>query len=190
MAVSQTDYHRYFSASKWSSFSRQLCLYRFSRVAHGMDRGGYYHEYFLRGRPDFTSMIIRIPTSLSGDTKASRGGQPQPSKTVPNFTAFPICRETIPLNHFKDEECLETTILQPMQSHLPVQPLKPLEMEWKPLLLRSDEGQTDLMMRSAEEDTDPIRSFRLDGCTVSVLAAFDPSLSHPKKPTRPIGRLR
>jgi HSF-type DNA-binding len=36
----------------WSSFLRQLRLYGFSRTKSGPDYGAYYHELFLRSRPD------------------------------------------------------------------------------------------------------------------------------------------
>lgn len=50
----------YFKHSKLSSFQRQLSLYGFVRLTHdGPDRGAYYHECFLRGRPFLCSKIAR-----------------------------------------------------------------------------------------------------------------------------------
>jgi hypothetical protein len=51
----------YFSKqSEISSFQRQLCLYGFRRFAgtHS-DQHAYYHELFLRGRPDLCQLIHR-----------------------------------------------------------------------------------------------------------------------------------
>ena len=42
-----------------SSFQRQLNLYGFLRQNTGSDRGSYYHELFLRGRPDLPKIMIR-----------------------------------------------------------------------------------------------------------------------------------
>ena len=50
---------RYFRQSKITSFQRQLNLYGFSRVTRGKDKGGYYHELFLRGKLFLANRIMR-----------------------------------------------------------------------------------------------------------------------------------
>jgi len=57
---------KYFKQSKLASFQRQLNLYGFQRLTKGNDKGGYYHEYFLRGRTDLTSKIHRIKIKGTG----------------------------------------------------------------------------------------------------------------------------
>merc|ERR1719232_1163176 len=50
----------YFKQSKIGSFQRQLNLYGFRRLTGGKDKGGYYHEFFLRGMPFLVHRIERI----------------------------------------------------------------------------------------------------------------------------------
>lgn len=50
----------YFKQSKMTSFNRQLNLYGFNRITKGQDRGGYYSEYFLRGKPFLTKLLKRF----------------------------------------------------------------------------------------------------------------------------------
>lgn len=49
---------KYFVMTKKTSFLRQLNLYGFHRLSGGLDKGGYYHELFLRGMP-FLSRRMR-----------------------------------------------------------------------------------------------------------------------------------
>lgn len=52
---------KYFSQSKLTSFQRQLNLYGFVRLlGKGPDKGGYFHEMFLRGKPNLSSNITRM----------------------------------------------------------------------------------------------------------------------------------
>ena len=56
---------RYFALSKISSFQRQLNLYGFQRLTRGDDRGGYYHELFLRGMIHLAHRIPRDTLEIS-----------------------------------------------------------------------------------------------------------------------------
>jgi hypothetical protein len=51
---------------QWKSFTRQLNLYGFSRMATGPDAGGYYHELFLRGRPYLCPYLKRVGVTQPG----------------------------------------------------------------------------------------------------------------------------
>lgn len=51
---------QYFKQSKMTSFRRQLNLYGFKRLTGGLDRGGYYHESFIRGNIDLAYTIRRM----------------------------------------------------------------------------------------------------------------------------------
>ena len=50
----------YFRQSKITSFQRQLNLYGFIRITQGPDRGGYYHELFLRHKAFLCEMMVRV----------------------------------------------------------------------------------------------------------------------------------
>ena len=50
---------KYFRQSKLTSFQRQLNLYGFSRITAGADRGGYYHELFLRNKVFLCQNMVR-----------------------------------------------------------------------------------------------------------------------------------
>jgi hypothetical protein len=68
-----------------TSFQRQLNLYGFVRLT-SRDRGGYYHELFLRGRDDLAKIMLRTRVKGNG----IKG--PAPS-IVPNFYSMPFCSE-------------------------------------------------------------------------------------------------
>jgi HSF-type DNA-binding len=51
---------KYFKQTKMTSFQRQLNLYGFQRLTRGEDKGGYYHELFLRGKVFLAHRIHRI----------------------------------------------------------------------------------------------------------------------------------
>jgi len=50
---------KYFRMSRFSSFQRQLNLYDFLRITEGADKGTYYHELFVQGRPIVCAMMKR-----------------------------------------------------------------------------------------------------------------------------------
>jgi hypothetical protein len=72
---------KYFTTSRMSSFQRQLNLYGFRRITEGQDKGGYFHESFLKGRKSLIKKIkrkktsVRAPPNFFAQSLAS-GGQP------------------------------------------------------------------------------------------------------------------
>lgn len=62
---------KYFRQTKLTSFQRQLNLYGFCRLTSGRDRGGYYHELFLRGRPFLCKRMMRTRIKGTGIKAAS-----------------------------------------------------------------------------------------------------------------------
>lgn len=77
----------YFRQSKLTSFQRQLNLYGFSRITAGRDRGGYYHELFLRDRLFLCQNMSRMRIKGTGiKSKAS-------PETEPNFYKLPLVKQ-------------------------------------------------------------------------------------------------
>lgn len=73
---------RHFRQTKLTSFQRQLNLYCFIRLTSGRDKGCYYHELFLRGKPQLCERMIRM--RIKG-TKIKASSNPE---TEPNFYAM------------------------------------------------------------------------------------------------------
>lgn len=73
----------YFKLSKLPSFQRQLNLYGFQRLTRGKDRGGYYHELFLRGKQFLAHSIQRIKVKGTGVRARSNPDQ------EPDFWSMP-----------------------------------------------------------------------------------------------------
>ena len=55
----------YFRQSRLSSFKRQLNLYGFELVNTGPARGGYYHELFVKDRPELCRRMRRVAVKVS-----------------------------------------------------------------------------------------------------------------------------
>eukprot|EP00571_Detonula_confervacea_P013613 CAMPEP_0172310812 /NCGR_PEP_ID=MMETSP1058-20130122/12699_1 /TAXON_ID=83371 /ORGANISM="Detonula confervacea, Strain CCMP 353" /LENGTH=514 /DNA_ID=CAMNT_0013023755 /DNA_START=97 /DNA_END=1641 /DNA_ORIENTATION=+ len=53
---------RYFGHKNYASFVRIVNAWGFRRITRGSDRDSYYHELFLRGRPDLHQRMKRLST--------------------------------------------------------------------------------------------------------------------------------
>lgn len=74
---------KYFKQSKMASFQRQLNLYGFNRLTGGLDKGGYYHELFLRGKVSLAYDINRMRVKGTGVR------MPTNPDSEPNLYALP-----------------------------------------------------------------------------------------------------
>jgi hypothetical protein len=74
----------FFRQTRFASFQRQLSLYGFLRLTRrGPDHGAYYHELFIRGRPDMCHLMQRTRVKGSGVRQSSS------PETEPNFALMP-----------------------------------------------------------------------------------------------------
>ena len=55
----------YFRQSRLSSFKRQLNLYGFELINTGPARGGYYHELFVKDRPELCRRMRRVAVKVT-----------------------------------------------------------------------------------------------------------------------------
>ena len=90
----------YLNTKRFSSFKRQLSVYKFARVMDGPEKGAYYNEFFLRGRPDLLASVKRIGqrnrSSQSSSPPKVHHRMPQAKKhrpPTPSFRLYPRCRE-------------------------------------------------------------------------------------------------
>lgn len=74
---------RYFKVTKTKSFLRQLNMYGFLRLTQGPDKGGYYHELFLRGKHYLVKEISRIQIKGTGVRSKSNPDQEPDFYTMP-----------------------------------------------------------------------------------------------------------
>jgi hypothetical protein len=67
---------RFFRQTRLTSFQRQLNLYGFKRISQGPDHGGYWHEFFLRGRPGLCRSMKRVKIKGNQINKKDFEGEP------------------------------------------------------------------------------------------------------------------
>eukprot|EP00816_Leptocylindrus_hargravesii_P010921 CAMPEP_0196815400 /NCGR_PEP_ID=MMETSP1362-20130617/49520_1 /TAXON_ID=163516 /ORGANISM="Leptocylindrus danicus, Strain CCMP1856" /LENGTH=383 /DNA_ID=CAMNT_0042192337 /DNA_START=72 /DNA_END=1223 /DNA_ORIENTATION=+ len=97
---------RHFKQTKLTSFQRQLNLYGFRRITKGKDGGAYYHELFLRGRPDLCQLMLRMKVKGTG-CKAANNPEDEP-----NFYNMPpvVVKDTETVEVRQDFNTTESTL--------------------------------------------------------------------------------
>jgi len=96
----------YFRQSKLTSFQRQLNLYGFRRFTQGPDAGAYYHELFLRNKPELCTRMNRQKVKGTGHK------QPSDASSEPDFYAIPPLDSAPPLSSL-----VSTNRLEPQHYH-------------------------------------------------------------------------
>lgn len=114
----------WFRQSKISSFQRQLNLYGFKRITIGQDKGGHYHELFLRGKQFLARRIPRFKVKNEGARK------PTCPESEPDFYSYPSLRIELPLKEngsLKQPDSLKRTAFESIiTAHTPGQNCPPV----------------------------------------------------------------
>jgi len=79
--------------SKYPSFQRQLNIYGFQRLTAGPDKGGYYHELFLRSKPGLAYRIQRHKLKGTGTRKAA---SPESEPDFYKMPSLPVSNAVTP----------------------------------------------------------------------------------------------
>lgn len=86
---------------RFSSFQRQLNLYDFQRITHGVDKGAYQHSKFLYGQPGLTLSMKR--NKIKGVKKAKEAAE-RAKKALQDDSASASEREHEQENDMVEEE--------------------------------------------------------------------------------------
>ncbi|CAJ1968890.1 unnamed protein product [Cylindrotheca closterium] len=94
----------FFEYSNYHSFNRLVNAWSFRRISSGPDRGSYYHELFLRGKPHLQKFMRRLPKTHKK--------LPMKKEDEPDF----YDREKItPLPGLDESQLPVTSIISPMK---------------------------------------------------------------------------
>jgi hypothetical protein len=88
MEVVASKYFR--NQTKFASFIRQVNGWGFQRLSITQNKSAYYHDNFIRGRPDLVRMMVRLPPNTNTTTTTSSTRLINSDKT--------ICKSSPPLN--------------------------------------------------------------------------------------------
>lgn len=152
----------FFRQSKISSFQRQLNLYGFCRLTgQGPDRGAYYNEFFLRGRPDLTVHMQRTRVKGTGVRTSSNPQQ------EPNFYEM----DPVGVEEDCDPEQQQQQLLQQQQHRQPSsveQPPWPTVVSSSSVLPRrvntAESSSSRELFPTNSNDMKPLFEYQNSGC--------------------------
>jgi len=85
---------QHFKQSKFKSFLRQLNTYHFQRITSGVNRGGYAHPAFARGKPELCQNIRRIPDPNESSPSISSTSSPLKPDTETQIPRRSFCAKS------------------------------------------------------------------------------------------------
>lgn len=156
----------FFRQSKLTSFQRQLNLYGFSRITAGRDRGGYYHELFLRNKLFLCQSMTRIRIKGTGIK-----GKANPA-SEPNFYSMPpIVPEPEDQEEYRHlEEELEAAMEEENKRTMK----SSTQSSKRNSKSNSSKRRTSLVSKSMV----PVKAFSMQAPLVSPESAVKPPLEH------------
>ncbi|GAX09390.1 hypothetical protein FisN_6Lh234 [Fistulifera solaris] len=80
----------YFRQSRLSSFKRQLNLYGFELINAGPARGGYFHELFVKDRPELCRRMRRVAVKVSKQDRGDDSENPPEEARHSNDDGEPL----------------------------------------------------------------------------------------------------
>jgi hypothetical protein len=90
---------RYFKQTKYKSFQRQLHIYGFHRINKGMDKGAYFHCFFVQNKKEMSLQMTRRDKSKG--TAGKKNHDHQHEIEVPNFYEEMVVMKNC-LPHYND----------------------------------------------------------------------------------------
>lgn len=164
----------YFRQSKLTSFQRQLNLYGFRRLTAGADRGGYYHEMFLKHKLFLCRSMTRIRIKGTGIK-----GKASP-ETEPNFYAMPEIRPDCDLINQR----IESEVMSAMEEEGSSMPLSPrdikavIKVRTQEPTRRSKRSSSSKPIKYADSDESPT----IESNAFLPPALVTPDVKHSKAP--------
>lgn len=123
-------------ATKFTSFTRRLKRWKFTRISKGPQLGAYYHEYFVKDKPDLLKMIvypgakakpgtkspsksnIKVKISNKARRRASTGSLSRPVTVGSRSTSTPVIDDFIPTPVVDPFDVAINSISAPMQDDM------------------------------------------------------------------------